>query len=202
MATLDSFRPMIQVELHACPTVTIDAAVIEACRAIANDTWLVRYDVTEYVFAGTPNYTVTAPSGHEVFAVKSIVLDGATVLTPCADSAAKRNIAVTGTPNQYWFVDGELWLYPTPDTSYTVVVDAVIRPLFTATTVDDKFVPLSDAVYAWALSKLKRMDGVLWVDSQGSVLNYRLYKQLVGARRTTRDTSGTVNVRRVVPHFF
>jgi len=202
MAAIETFRPYIQAELPACPLITIDASIREGCRALARDTWLIRSESVDYAFDQIQAYDLTVPTGHEIIAVKSVILDNAVELRHTTDSARLRSIPAYGAPQHYWFERGQLWLYPIPNASFTLTSETVIRPDLTTLTVDDQFSNYFDAIRSWVLSRLKRITGQPWTDLPGSELNHALYKRLISGHRTDRDLSGGPNVRRVATNFY
>jgi len=184
------------------PLFTVDSAIREACRAIAERSWMFRNTVSVTTVASTQSYAVTAPTNHEVFAVKAVSIGGATMLTPITDDPAMRHIQSLGTPSFYWFRDGQITLYPTPDAAVTLSIESVIRPTFAATAVDDRFLPMQDAVGYYALFLLMNTNNQVWGNAAAAAFNFQRFTASLNNHRSAFEASGVFNTRHVRPVFF
>lgn len=202
MANLSAFSPYILPEVAGCPLTMIEGATRDGCRRFSEDTWVITTDVTIATVASTQSYTVAPLTGTEVFAVKTVSIDGAKPINPIAEDTEKRYVQTLGSPNGYWFKDDLLWLYPTPNKVTSAVVQAVLRPTITAATVNDKYVEYRDSISAWAKYQLMSMVGQPWANVQEAEYYYRLYRQVTGEQRV-RDARGRTSIDlRVRPNFF
>lgn len=207
MATsaVNAFRSLVQSEVTACPGVTIDAAAVDACRAFAVETRLVTATSTVNTVSGTQAYAITPPDAyHEVFGVKSVGLNGTSMLTPFRGDTSLIDVQATGTPGWFWY-DATLGLvlYPTPSAAAALTVEAVIRPKLGAAQVDTRFLSVySDPIGCWMLYALKAVSNQAWTDFPGSKFNYSRYLFGKSLRRNEAAAGGTTNTLRVSTNFF
>lgn len=191
MATLDSFRPFVALEVPDCPTALMDAAMIEAARIFCFDTWLLRTDATVNTVVSQQSYTLSPASGTEVFAIRTVAQDDMTPLVPLDDPATARFSTTAGTPTRYWATTNTLHFYPIPDEVIAFNVEQVIRPTKAATTLPDSLSEFSEAVAAYARFKLMSMVNKPWSNSEGAALALKRYVDLSSRDRITNNRSLT-----------
>lgn len=202
MAALSAFSPYILPEVAGCPTPMIEGATRDGCRRFSEDTWIITTDVTLATVANTQSYAVTPLADTELLAVKTVSIDGAKPISPIPEDTEKRYVQTPGDPTGYWFKDDLLWLFPTPQSAASVVVQAVLRPTITAATVNDKYVEYRDSISAWAKYQLMSMVGQPWSNTQEAEYYYRLYRQVTSEQRV-REARGRTSIDlRVRPNFF
>lgn len=202
MATVESFRANVQPDVPACPTPYIDSAIVDACRAFARDTWLLTQSTLEVTSAGSQVIDLFGGVGEEVIGVSSVVIDGSMQLTPYEPNQVLIDVQQPGRPTHYWFRDGQLVLFPTPDAAYSLSVQSITSPVFGTTSVDDRYLGYVEAIRAHTLYKIMRTPGAAWSDPQSAMANYALYKSLAGNFKNTSLFGGSHAQRRVIPNFF
>lgn len=201
---LSVFRPYVQPEVLGCPLVMVDDAIRDAARRFSEDTWIVRADLTSFpTVSTTQNYTLSPPTGHEVLSVKTVILDGkGAPLTPAPENASLRYVQTPGAPTHFWFQEGALWFYPTPNAVFQVAVNAIIRPTTTTTVVDSRYEEYREAVASRAKYKLMSMKGVAWADPGAAQFHYALYSQLSNEQQVKDGTGRASSSLRVQTNFF
>ena len=209
MSTLDQFRPYVQPSVPGCPLVLVDDTVLNACRKFSEDSWLITEDLaTINTVASTQSYTLTpaqmsALDVAEVFGVKTVIRDGVlSALSPVQEVTAARYVQALGTPTCYWFADGKLYLYPTPDRVYVLTVEALTRPLQTATIVSSKYIEYRDPVTMYAKFVLMDMAGKPWTNPDDARANYAMYAQKSGEQQRKQGTGRVAAPLRVAANFF
>jgi hypothetical protein len=178
---LTQIESLVRTDVPGCPEPIIDDAILQACRQFAEDSGLLRDNVSVTTVAGTQDYTLTLASTswtNEVFALYA-VRNSSRVLTPLAEDPSLR-ITRTGLPSYYTYQNGQIQFYPNPDVADTYTVEAMVRPTYTAGTsvVDDRFGPYIDLLSHWAKFRLHSMAAQAWTDPQAAVYNKQRYDSL------------------------
>lgn len=213
MATIvvSQFRPYVQPEVPGCPVVMVDDALIDACRRFSEDTWIINEDLaTIPTVAAIQSYALTPAQGGspaaaicEVFGVKTVVIGGAgPALTPIPEHTTFRYDQTSGTPTAYWFKEGRLWLYPTPDAVVQLSVEGLTRPLKTTSNIIDTYAEHRESISCWAKYKLMSAIGAPWSNPDAALANYRMYRMLAGEQRAKSLTGRVASALRVTPNFF
>ena len=173
MKALSVFRPRVA---SLAPTATdpmIDQAVLDACIDFCERTLVVKRMLTTFTtVAGTAAYT-PAPPAQESIAQFIRVWCDSTELDPMNEDAISGPwgfvTTVTGQTNQpglpqvYNETDpGLIQFYPRPNAVYTINARVALRPLRTATQVEDQlFEDWVEAITSGALARLYAQPGEL-----------------------------------------
>lgn len=189
----------------------VDDTLIEACRRFSEDTWLVSEDIVAIqTVAATQSYALTpALSGTpavaicEVFGVKTVVVGGnSPALTPISEQTIARYDQTPGTPTMYWFKEGRLWLFPTPDAVVQLSVEALTRPLRSTRVVSDLYSEHREPVVSWAKYRLMMTVGMPWSNPDVAVANYKTYQLLISGQRAKGNTGRVASTLRAQTNFF
>lgn len=191
-------------EVPGCPQIMVDDAIREACRQFSFDTWAITYDVTLFnTVATTQSYILTPPVQHEIFGIQTVVKDGTyPPLDPVAEQTVARYVQTNGGPTSYWFKSTKIWLYPTPDKVVSLAVEALIRPLQSATTVDDQFLEFRDAIAGFAKGRLMLVSGKSWYNPTDAQTSFRTYMKHVGDQRIRLNSGRVAAPLRAMAAFF
>lgn len=208
---INSFRPLVQLELQACPGVTLDQIAVNACRTFAADTWAhTAFNPTITSLPQTQSYGLTPPDAyHEVFAIASVGMSQnggeETMLFPCDGNDRLVDTQTYATPKWFWLdmVKG-LMLYPIPpDGSYTFTVNMVLRPIQGASQVDSRYMTqFSDPIQFWMLYRAKVTSGQPWSDPNGAKLDYAQYQFTKQVFRNRLLAGNVQNAARVTTNFY
>jgi hypothetical protein len=83
-----------------------------------------------------------------------------------------------------------------------MTVEALIRPLQSAATVDDQFLEFREAVAGWAKGKLMLASGKSWYNPTDAQANFRLYMKHVGDQRARLNSGRVAAPLRAMAAFF
>lgn len=171
MKNLSSFRPRVAARVPGCSDPLIDQAVLDTCIDFCERTLVVKRTLDSFLtVAGTASYDVPVGLQQSVAHIMRVwcgtselrPLDEDGIATPYGFvSSVPGDQTPSGTPSYYNETDpGVLQLYPRPDGAHTINVRAAMRPLRTATQVEDQlFEDWVEAITDGALTRLYMVPG-------------------------------------------
>jgi hypothetical protein len=178
---LTQIESLVRTDVPGCPEPLIGDAIIQACRQFAEDSGLLRDNVSITTVASTQDYTLTLATTswtNEIFGIYA-VRNASRILTPLAEDPSLR-LDRSGTPSYYTYQNNQLQLYPTPDEATAFTAEVMVRPTYTAgaSVVDDRFGPYIDLLSHWAKYRLHTMAAQAWTDPQAAMFNKQRYDAL------------------------
>ena len=173
MKPISTFFPRLLPYLTGCTEPLAQQVLVDSAIAFCEDTQVIRAELDEFqTRPGENAYELEAPSQQQVARVLDVKVSGRTLTAVVAEDVDLLMAAV-GTPMAYYTdrTDSQftLRLFPKPDGEYAVKVRAALRPMRTATAVEDDLFDLwSDAVICGALSRAMNIPGQPFSDPAGA----------------------------------
>ena len=174
---LDQIKAQVRPEVPGCPEPILADAVIESARDFATNTGVIRDVVTLDSIEDQAFYTLPSASTNNEYLYIYAVWRENDILHP-AYEAPKRRIEEQGRPFYYTFSNKELRLIPTPQAVEEYYVEAVVRPLRTASELDMRFADHADTLAYCVKYKLMMMAGQSWSNPSDAVYNRERYETL------------------------
>lgn len=198
MTPISDFRPRVAAFVHGCPDMLIDQAVLDACIEFCEQSLIIKQVLDAfYTQANTPDYDLDAPPGQLVTLVHRAWVNaheltpaaGDDINTPFAFSrVVGLNSDITAMPRNYHeFGPGVLGLYPIPNDTYTITVQAALKPTRSATEVEDVlYQNWCEYIVAGALARLQ-MQPMEWGNPALATVNASRFMQ--GINRALLEAS-------------
>ena len=187
--TLDEIRSIVALEVVGCPNTVVDSAIIRSARDICRvGLWRHKEEIT--LVSGTAEYTLTIPTGGELFQIISVGM--ATDLNqPFARSLEPLDyedvhhdyqhlLTNEGAPAGY-MVDGTtLHVLPVPDDKadpfYMLQVISELSVSLGATELPDVLLPWQEGIAYGALMILQRQNKP-WGSDSSAKMNEKSYRK-------------------------
>ena len=199
---VSDFIPRVMPYLPGCPVPMAAQAIVDAAIQFCESSMAVRQHLDPIVLVpGQRTYDLDTPLQQEVARVMRAAVDGAEIsLTPLA-------FAPMGTPSQgrpfsltVTRLDSypEIQLAPIPDASYTLTVDAALRPTRTATNLaDDLWTLWLDAIVAGAVSAVQRIPSQPFSDPTGAAQRHAEFRSHISRARVDASMGKVQSALRV-----
>lgn len=172
-----------------CPEPTANQALVDAAIAFCEDTLVLREDLATFqTVVGTSTYTLAAPSAdYAVQRVMHVAVDGWPVEVVPYERIGTPQV-MSGVPRVAFTTRGAgsvvLNLYPTPDVVLPVRVNAALRPVRSATQLDDTLYDLwPDAIVYGAVSRILAIPSQPFSDPSGAMSAMTLANRLSNKAR-------------------
>jgi hypothetical protein len=173
-----------------------------AARTFFTDTRSWRDDVAATVGVDTATYSLTAPTGAEVFDFTQHEYGDTRLVKMTLEQTRSRDWPLTGNP--YAIRIGginQVIVMPDPgvDISSTLVLRAVLRPSLTAAVLPDSEANrFAEPLEYGALQHILRVPGHSWTDLKLSVYYGELFKEQIDRHTSTGADGNMLGVRRTV----
>lgn len=190
MSAIHAFFGRIAPFVIGCPDPTINQAIIDTCIHFCEMSMIDRrrLDAVQ-TSAGSQAVDLDLPPSTRAVRVLNVQVDGVNIEAAPDDVFSYETVinASVGKPRGYIYSGGALLLYPTPDAAYTVSVQAALKPLRSATTVDDKlFEDWADVIVSGSVARLMAMP-FDWAN--GQLANVYQTAYIVGLNRAMLESS-------------
>jgi len=165
----EKFYSRVQPYVPGCPEIVIASHLQEAAAEFCAKSEVWRFNIEpSYTSKGTSDYEIDVPNRSALENVLFLKSNGIT-MEPVSErhyipATHDDGTSVTGAPSRYSILeDVSIRLYPTPDTKYTFVGVAVIKPKLTATGVEDFiFETHGRSIAAGAIAKIAGIPNKEW----------------------------------------
>lgn len=190
MSAIQAFFGRVAPFVIGCPDPIINQAIIDTCIHFCEMSMIDRrrLDAVQ-TSAGSQSVDIDLPPSTRAVRVLNVQLDGVNI-EAAPDHVFNAEVVINGTvgkPMGYMYSDGALLFYPTPDATYTVSVQAALKPLRSSTTVDDKlFEDWADAIASGSIARLMAMPAD-WANGPLAALYQTAYT--VGLNRAMLESS-------------
>lgn len=205
MLAVSTFFPRISTNVVGCPEPTMALAVVDACIAFCEDSLFVRqYQADQTCTIGVAAYTLPSTAYETPARVLTVKVAGRVIYPAPLEAGALAEATSNGTPQFYYTtrVDSalKLNLYPAPDSAYALSVEVALKPLRTATQVqDDLFNIWSDVICAGAVGRIQSIAGQMYSNPPAAATNMML--AAAGAKKARiESTVGRVIATRKVAY--
>lgn len=159
MKPVSDFYPRLAAYVMGCPEPTMAQALVDASIAFCDDSMAIRHRLDAFTtFPGEAFYGMDAPAQQTISRVLDVWVNGgrlaATVADEVNDGSSSR-----GSPSTFYSRRNdsqlELVLYPTPDATLNVTAEVALRPLRSATSLENDLFDLwMDAIITGAMSRI------------------------------------------------
>ena len=153
-------------------------AAIDFCRRTA----CYQASLNPIVSVGIVALEIVSNTDLQIIKIKAVAVDGKDY--PLVDSVGGLKLARADSPQDFCFTQDNqiLQVYPAPDAGVAVVIDAILAPTLTATSLNNAVANayMQDMAYG-AIASLQRVPGQPFTDLNGSALMQAQYQARVSA---------------------
>lgn len=204
MANLSDLVEALYPYVSDAPDELLVAEYRRAARTFFTDTRAWREVVTATVGSDTSVYTLSAPTGAEVFDFTQHEAGDTRLVKMTLEQTRSRAWPTEGNPYAIRIgAINEVIVMPDPgtDIASTLVLRAVLRPTLIATVLpDSEATRFSEALEYGALQRLLRVPAQSWTDLKLSVYYGELFKEQIDRHISTGADGNMSGVRRTVKY--
>lgn len=190
MATIDSFLPLVMIEVPQCPEPVATAAIRSALIQLCDEALIWQEVVDPFVTEdGEAEYDIDAPSGARTSTIIRVELDGRHIAPKNEDRLAMRSydfLSRKHKPVSYYQPNPDvIRFYPVPDGQYTVNMTLSYAPKRTGNSVPDYiFEQYLEVVKCGALFRLMTQPAKPWTQPNLGMKYGQMFSYGIDSART------------------
>lgn len=203
MATLDDFSKFILPDVHGCPSMVAEQAVLDSAIMFCEESRCHREQLADITLvASTPTYNIVTPTDTVISSIIWAGLDGTEIFRSTRDRIEFQVPSwrtATGTPTHVVMDDiRTIRTVPIPTGAAALNLEAYLKPSATATTIQDFiYQEWHEVIAAGAKARLFAMANKPWTSAPQAESNGAVYTALINAAVSKNDSGHMRPSRRV-----